>query len=129
MRFLARLFGREGAGAKAAAESSPRSAPGHIPVAAVSQEYAWLRDNPCECGGTWSLVSQSVGSSPELPEHLKLDRLEVACDDCGRESVFLFQVDTHSPQYIEEQQEMMREIFGDDAEELLGDEDDSPRSH
>jgi hypothetical protein len=129
MGFLARLFGKEGAGAKGASKDSPRSAPGHIPVAAVSQEYAWLSDNPCECGGSWSLMSQSVGSSPGLPDHLKLDRLEVACDDCGRESVFVFQVDTHSPQYLEEQREVMKELFGDDAEGLFGEEDDSPRRH
>ncbi|MGZ3461195.1 MAG: hypothetical protein ACXU86_22125 [Archangium sp.] len=43
-----------------------------------------------------SLVRQSASSSPGFPEHLKLDRLEVACHDCGRESVFRFQVDTHS---------------------------------
>jgi hypothetical protein len=105
---------------------SSRGEPGHIPVAAVSEEYAWLRDNACECGGAWSLVQQSVSSSPGLPGHLKLDRLEVACDDCGRESVFLFQVDTHSPRYLEEQQAMMKELFGDDAEALFGGEDGSP---
>ncbi|WP_146209618.1 hypothetical protein [Vitiosangium sp. GDMCC 1.1324] len=92
--------------------AAPREAPGLIPVAAVSEEYAWLRDNLCGCGGGWSLVNQSVSASPGLPEHLKLDRLEVSCDDCGRESVFLFQVDTHSPHYLEEQQEMMKELFG-----------------
>ncbi|HEX5753617.1 MAG TPA: hypothetical protein VFZ09_45910 [Archangium sp.] len=106
--------------------ASPRGGPGHIPVAAVSEEYAWLQDHACECGGAWSLVQQSVSSSPGLPAHLKLDRLEVACDDCGKESVFLFQVDTHSPRYLEEQQAMMRELFGDDAESLFGGEDGSP---
>jgi hypothetical protein len=123
MSFLSRLFGTGESGVKESPGASSRGAPGHIPVAAVSEEYAWLRDNACECGGAWSLVQQSVSSSPGLPEHLKLDRLEVACDDCGRESVFLFQVDTHSPQYLEEQQAMMRELFGDDAEALFGGED------
>ena len=123
MRLLSRLFGKDESGAKGTSGGVSRGEPGHIPVAAVSEEYAWLRDNGCECGGGWSLVHQSVGSSPELPEHLKLDRLEVACDDCGRESVFTFQGDTHSPQYLEEQQAMMKELFGDDAEGLFGGED------
>lgn len=123
MGFLSRLWGQGESGAKGTLGESSRGASGHIPVAAVSEEYAWLRDNACECGGAWSLVQQSVGSNPDLPEHLKLDRLEVACDDCGRESVFLFQVDTDSPQYLKEQQAVMRELFGDDAEALFGGED------
>jgi len=123
MGFLSRLFDRDEPGVKGASGAMPRGDPGHIAVAAVSEEYAWLRNNPCECGGGWSLVQQSVGSSPALPEHLKLDRLEVACDDCGRESVFLFQVDTHSPQYLEEQQAMLKELFGEDADALFGGED------
>jgi hypothetical protein len=124
MGLLSRLFGKGESGAKGATGALRRGEPGHIPVAAVSEEYAWLRDNACKCGGGWSLVHQSVGSTPALPEHLKLDRLEVACDDCGRESVFLFQVDTHSPQYLEEQQAVMKELFGDDADGLFGGEDE-----
>ncbi|QRK10759.1 hypothetical protein JQX13_12205 [Archangium violaceum] len=111
MGFLSRLFGKNEAVAKGAPMAVPREAPGHIPVAAVSEEYAWLRDSPCACGGAWSLVRQTRGSSPGLPEHLKLDRLQVICNDCGRESVFLFQVDTHSPQYLEEQQERVKGLF------------------
>jgi hypothetical protein len=91
-----------------------------ISVASVPEEYAWLEANPCECGGRWDLVAQSVTSRPGLPEHLKVDQLEVTCDNCGRMSVYLFQVDTHSPQYLAEQQAMMKELFGDDAKALFG---------
>jgi hypothetical protein len=125
MGFFARLFGKGQAGAKGIAVAAPRADPGLIPVVAVSEEYAWLGSNPCECGGRWSLVRQSASSSPGFPEHLKLDRLEVACNDCGRESVFLFQVDTHSPLYLAEQQAMMKELFGDDADSLFGGDDGS----
>lgn len=125
MGFFSRLFGKGESRAKGAAVAAPRADPGLIPVASVSEEYAWLGDNTCECGGRWSLVQQSASSSPGFPEHLKLDRLEVACEDCGRQSVFLFQVDTHSPQYLEEQQAMMKELFGDDAEALFGGDDGS----
>lgn len=114
MGFFSRLFGKGQPGAKGAVGASPRAAPGPISVASVLEEYAWLGNHPCECGGRWALVQQSVSSSPGLPEHLKLDRLEVYCSACGRKSVFLFQVDTHSPQYLEEQQAMMKDLFGGD---------------
>jgi hypothetical protein len=74
-----------------------------IQVSDVKEEYAWLKAHPCECGGSWSLVMQSVGKLPGAPKHVRLDQLEVSCSGCSRQASFLFLVDKQSPRAPEGQ--------------------------
>jgi hypothetical protein len=127
MGFLSRLFRKGDSGTAPGTPATRRRRPEDaVRVEAVSEEYAYLAEHPCDCGGTWGVAQQGVEDPPNMPQHFKLDRLLVACEACGQQASFRFLVNTHSPKYLAEQQEMMRELFGDDADELLGGDDGPP---
>lgn len=64
-----------------------------VEVSFPSEEYGWLAENPCACGGDWELVRQSLIKKERTKAGLRMtDRLEVCCDLCGRGARFYFVV-------------------------------------
>jgi hypothetical protein len=70
-----------------------------IPVGSVTDEYDYLQQHPCTCGGSWDLEMQAAMDAPGQPSHVFVDRLTVRCDRCGKRSAFHFQIDTKSAAY------------------------------
>lgn len=54
--------------------------------------------------------SQSQLTQPDLPSHVVLDRLHVACGACGTSRAFDFEVDTSSAAYVREKDAALREL-------------------
>ena len=66
---------------------------GALLVGAVSEEYDWLRDNPCLCGGRWKLALQRLIEQRRSEAGLLMtDQLHVFCTDCSRQRDFFFVV-------------------------------------
>ena len=64
-----------------------------IEVSCPREEYEWLELHPCLCGGRWVLECQHLlhGEENEVGSRMT-DKLEVACDACGRKGEFYFVV-------------------------------------
>jgi hypothetical protein len=128
MGFLSRLFGKNSSGTAGSSDVDSRWASREpIPVTDIPEEYSFMKAHPCECGGGWSILVQSVGKWPGAPAHLKYDVIQASCKSCGRKSNFHFLVDTQSPQYLAGQEAAMKELLGDDPEGFFGGEDDPSR--
>jgi hypothetical protein len=57
------------------------------------EEYAWLGQNPCACGGSWELVLQALVDEARTPTGTRMtDRLRVRCGTCGSERDVYFAV-------------------------------------
>jgi hypothetical protein len=128
MGFLARVFGKKGSGTGASARVDSRWASREpFLVMDIPEEYDWIRAHPCDCGGSWSVIQQSIGRWPGAASHMKYDVLEMSCESCARRANFHFLVDTHSPQYLAGQEAAMKALLGDNPEEFIGGEDDPSR--
>lgn len=101
---FARWFGRSEP-SMAAPQAGAR-----IAVDCVGAEYAWVKDHRCGCGGPWSVQSQALLTLPDLPSHVLVDRLNVACGACGTSHAFDFEVDTRSAAYVREKDEALRDL-------------------
>lgn len=98
MGFLARVFGKRGSGTGASDGADPRWATREpIRVTAIPEEYGWMKAHPCECGGSWSILQQSVGTWPGAAPHMKYDVIEASCERCASRVHFHFLLDTRSP--------------------------------
>ena len=88
-----------------------------IEVGCVREEYAWLAEHRCDCGGEWALQQQSKMKAPGQPDHVVVDRLEGQCGRCQATRSWDFAIDTRSDAYRNEIRETMREL-GIDPEDL-----------
>jgi hypothetical protein len=98
-----------------------------IPVTKISEEYNWLRAHPCECRGRWSVIQQGSGKLAGAPEHTILDRLEVSCGSCSRKETFLFLLDKRPAQERTTEESLLKDIFGEHAQEFLKGKGDPPK--
>ena len=62
---------------------------GAIAVSSVAEEYRRLAQERCACGGRYCLRQQML---LEDRSGRAYDRLEVACERCGAEHAFLFDI-------------------------------------
>ena len=81
-----------------------------IPVSSVGDEYTYLQQHPCTCGGSWDLEMQAAMKTPGQPSHVYVDRLNVRCDQCGKQSAFHFRVDTKSAAYKSALSDLEKEL-------------------
>jgi hypothetical protein len=64
-----------------------------IDVRHPREEYAWLGQNPCACGGSWELVLQALVNEARNATGTRMtDRLRVCCATCGSERDVYFAV-------------------------------------
>jgi hypothetical protein len=64
-----------------------------VEVSSPREEYEWLEWHPCLCGGRWELVCQHLLHGEETETGSRMtDKLDVACDTCGRKGEFYFVV-------------------------------------
>jgi hypothetical protein len=90
-----------------------------IPVESVSDEYAYLSQNFCACGGSWDVVQRS---SEHIPLLHALDHFSVKCSRCGSHRSLTFSVDTRSSSYragVMAIGALTQPIGDDDRERLL----------
>ena len=62
---------------------------GAIAVSSVAEEYRRLAQERCACGGRYRLRRQMLLEGRSGRHY---DRLEVACERCGAERAFLFEI-------------------------------------
>ena len=119
MSFWSRWFSRIQPKSHAATGGRPAHASGEnglIEASCVSDEYAWLANHPCSCGGAWKVHKQAKMKAAALPSHFVVDRLECKCARCRAASTWSFAIDTHSEGYKRELRETMR-YLGIDPDE------------
>jgi hypothetical protein len=64
-----------------------------IDVRHPREEYAWLRRNPCACGGSWQLVLQALVKETLTKSGTQMtDRLRLRCETCASEHEVYFVV-------------------------------------
>jgi hypothetical protein len=64
-----------------------------IKVNSVPEEYAYLRQQRCSCGGTYHRDSQSLLQI----DGLYYDELAISCEKCGRKDKLLFDINSFHP--------------------------------
>jgi|YelNatPaOPRAMG01_1025707.scaffolds.fasta_scaffold273866_1 hypothetical protein len=62
---------------------------GAVAVISVAEEYRRLAEERCACGGRYRVRRQLLLEGPSGRHY---DRLEVACERCGAERTFLFDI-------------------------------------
>jgi hypothetical protein len=65
-----------------------------IKVNSVPEEYAYLRQQRCLCGGSYNRDAQGLLQI----DGLYYDELEVSCVKCGRKDKFLFDINSFHPE-------------------------------
>jgi HEAT repeat protein len=87
------LIGAGGCGL--AAQTEPAEDDQWIVVSSVAEEYTYVGEQRCECGGSYEVVVQSTGES----EGKHFDKLFVTCKKCGKQRTFTFDVTSLFEQY------------------------------
>lgn len=61
-----------------------------IPVSSIREEYDYLAAHPCPlCGGRWKVRVQALLVGAQGRHY---DRVDVVCSQCGKRTVFLFDI-------------------------------------
>jgi hypothetical protein len=89
-----------------------------LPVESIAEEYAYLSQNFCACGGTWNVVQRS---SEHVPLRVR-DHFRVQCSHCGSQRSFTFEINVEAASYraaMMVARTYTEPMSADDAESLL----------
>ena len=95
-------------GGSAAQESPPSEE--WIAVSDVSEEYAYVAKQRCQCGGSYTVERQSTGTA----EGKHFDELFCKCKKCGKERSFTFDVTSLFEEYkIGSSEEAKQKVYAE----------------